>query len=417
MACFIRCHSLLVAAFLNTVMSKNLDAKLSTWAANISPSPTLAVDAKAKALKSAGEDVCGFGAGEPDFDTPEFIKEAAIQALRDGKTKYAPAAGIPKLRQALADRWVSVNGFERLQPAQVIVSPGGKFSCYLAILAVCSPGDEVLIPAPYWVSYPEMVKLAGALPAFLPSDDTTGFRVSAEQVESAITSRTRLLILNSPSNPTGALYPRAELEKIMEVALRHGIYVLSDEIYERLVYDGAEHHSPASFGSDAARSVITVSGFSKTFAMTGWRLGTMAAPPEVARAVADLQSQTTSNATTFAQYGALAALRDEKASGEAVSAMLEVFDKRRRRLHEGLSAVPGLTCLLAQGAFYLFPGISKCGLSSTDFAAALLEKEKVAVVPGVAFGGEGYVRLSYAVSDEVIEKGVERLKRFCASLT
>ena len=398
-------------------MSKNFDAKLSTWAANISPSPTLAVDAKAKALKSAGEDVCGFGAGEPDFDTPEFIKEAAIRALRDGRTKYAPAAGIPELRQALADRWVSVNGFERLQPAQVIVSPGGKYSCYLAILAVCSPGDEVLISAPYWVSYPEMVKLAGARPVFLSSDDTTGFRVSAEQVESAITSRTRLLILNSPSNPTGALYPRAELEKIMEVALRHGIYVLSDEIYERLVYDGAEHHSPASFAPEAARSVITVSGFSKTFAMTGWRLGTMAAPPEVARAVADLQSQTTSNATTFAQYGALAALRDEKASGEAVSAMLAVFDKRRRRLHEGLSVVPGLTCLLAQGAFYLFPGISKCGMSSADFTAALLEKEKVAVVPGVAFGAEGYIRLSYAVSDGVIEKGIDRMKRFCASLT
>ncbi len=397
-------------------MSDHFEAKLSTWAENISPSPTLAVDAKAKALKSAGEDVCGFGAGEPDFDTPEFIKEAAIQALRDGKTKYAPAAGIPELRRALADRWTTVNGIERIEPSQVIVSPGGKFSCYLAILAVCSPGDEVLVPAPYWVSYPEMVKLAGAKPVFLGSDDAAGFRVSAEQVEAAITPRTRLLILNSPSNPTGALYPRAVLEKIVEVAIRNGLYVLSDEIYERLVYDDAEHHSPASFGKEAARSVITVSGFSKTFSMTGWRLGTMAAPPEVARAVADLQSQTTSNATTFAQYGALAALREQKASDEAVRSMLNVFDRRRRRLHDGLSEVRGLSCLLAQGAFYLFPRISECGLSSSDFAASLLEKEKVAVVPGMAFGTEGYVRLSYAVADEVIEKGVERLKRFCASL-
>ncbi len=397
-------------------MATPIDKTLSTWAMNISPSPTLAVDAKAKALKAAGEDVCGFGAGEPDFDTPEFIKEAAIRALREGRTKYAPAAGIPELREKLAERWVAVNGFSRLEPSQVIVSPGGKYSCYLAILSVCSPGDEVLIPSPYWVSYPEMVKLAGAEPKFLATGDQREFRLSPEQLAKAITSRTRLLILNSPSNPTGAVYSREELEKLVEVALRHNIYILSDEIYEQLLYDGARHCSPASFGEEAARSVITVSGFSKTYSMTGWRLGTMAAPPGVAKAVADLQSQTTSNATTFAQYGALEALRQPKEASQAVAAMLEVFDGRRKALHAGLGEVPRVTCLLAQGAFYLFPRISELGMNSTDFASALLEKEKVAVVPGVAFGAEGYVRLSYAVSDEVMEKGVERMNRFCASL-
>lgn len=398
-------------------MPDSSELKLSTWAENIAPSPTLAVDAKAKALKAAGEDVCGFGAGEPDFDTPEFIKEAAVRALREGRTKYAPAAGIPELRRLLAERWVAVNGLERLEPAQVVVSPGGKFSCYLAIRAVCGPGDEALVPAPYWVSYPEMVKLSGASPVFVTAGDDTEFKITPERVEEAITPRTRLLILNSPSNPTGTVYTREELAGLVEVALRHGLYLLSDEIYERLLYDGVEHCSPASFGEEAAAVTITVSGFSKTYSMTGWRLGTMAAPPAVARAVADLQSQTTSNATTFAQYGALAALENEEAAAKAVGDMLRVFDRRRKQLHAGLEAVSGIRCLLARGAFYLFPRVSGCGLSSTDFAAALLEKEKVAVVPGVAFGADDYVRLSYAVSDDVITKGVERLSRFCEGLS
>ncbi len=397
-------------------MTDSTERKLSTWAENISPSPTLEVDAKAKALKAAGEDVCGFGAGEPDFDTPEFIKEAAIRALREGRTKYAPAAGIPELRRALAERWMSVNGIARLDPSQVIVSPGGKFSCYLAILAVCSPGDEVLVPAPYWVSYPEMVKLSGATPSYLSTDDTTRFRISPEQFEEAITPRTRLLILNSPSNPTGAAYTREELEKLVEVALRRNVYILSDEIYEQLLYDEVEHCSPASFSEDAARAVITVSGFSKTYAMTGWRLGTMAAPPLIAKAVADLQSQIASNATTFAQYGALEALRNEEAATSAVGEMLKVFDRRRRTLHCGLTAIDRVSCVLAQGAFYLFPRISDLGMDSTAFASALLEKEKVAAVPGAAFGADEYLRLSYAVADEIIEKGVERLGRFCESL-
>lgn len=389
---------------------------LSSWAENIAPSPTLAVDAKAKALKAAGKDVCGFGAGEPDFDTPEFIKDAAIKALREGKTKYAPAAGITELRAALAEKFVAENGLARVDPGQVVVSPGGKFSCYLAILSVCSPGDEVIVPAPFWVSYPEMVKLAGAVPKTLFAGDDTGFKVSAQQFREAITPRTKLFILNSPSNPTGAVYTQQEMEEIVAVALEHDVLILSDEIYEHLLYDGVRHFSPAAFGEEAAAITITTGGFSKSFAMTGWRLGTLVAPPKIAKAVADLQSQTSSNATTFAQYGALAAVRNKRDADTAIASMLTVFNRRRVALHEGLNAIPGVSCLRAQGAFYLFPNFGSFGLNSTDFAAQLLENEMVAVVPGVAFGADQYARLSYATTDEVIEKGVERIARFCETL-
>jgi aspartate aminotransferase len=395
-------------------MTQNV--KLSTWAANIAPSPTLAVDAKAKELKAAGEDVCGFGAGEPDFDTPEFIKEACIKALVDGKTKYAPAPGIPQLREALAEKYRNQNGVDGVTGAQCVVSPGGKYSCYLAILAVISPGDEVIIPAPYWVSYPEMVKLAGGVPKTVFAGQEAEFKITPEQLRSAITPKTRLVILNSPSNPTGAIYNRAELEALTEVALEAGIYLMSDEIYEYLLYDGVEHVSPASFSEEAANAVITVSGFSKTFSMTGWRLGTLMAPLGIAKAVASLQSQTSSNATTFAQYGALAAMEQLDRSMEAVNGMLEVFNRRRIRLLEGLQAINGIECARAQGAFYLFPKMEKLGLSAADFAARILEEEKVAVVPGEGFGAPGYIRLSYATSDDVIEKGLERLARFCEKL-
>jgi aspartate aminotransferase len=335
---------------------------LSPWAKNIAPSPTLAVDAKAKALKAAGEDVCGFGAGEPDFDTPQFIKDACASALADGKTKYAPAPGLPELRQALADQYHKNGVLAEPNASQVVVSPGGKYSCYLAILATCGPGDEVLIPAPYWVSY------------------------------------------------------REEMEAIMELAIRKNILVMSDEIYEYLLYDGSVHHRPASFSEEARDRVITVSGFSKTFSMTGWRLGTLVANKAIAKAVADLQSQTASNATTFAQYGALAAVQNWEQSMQAVQEMLVHFDRRRLLLLDGLNAIPGIKCLRSQGAFYLFPKVSSFGLSSEEFSARLLEKEKVAVVSGHAFGADGYIRLSYATSDGVIEKGLSRLKTFCGTL-
>jgi aspartate aminotransferase len=388
---------------------------LSTWAQQISPSPTLAVDAKAKALKAAGEDVCGFAAGEPDFDTPEHIKEACIAALRAGKTKYAPTPGIDELRAAVAEKYAADYGL-KIAASQVVVSPSGKFSCYLAILSICSPGDEVIIPAPYWVSYPEMVKLAGATPIFVLADDRSGFKLTAAQLEAAITPKTKLLIVNSPSNPTGAVYTRAEMEAIVAVALKHNLYIVSDEIYEHLLYDGAQHISPATFSKEAEARTLIVSGFSKTYAMTGWRLGTLVAPAPIAKAVSELQSQTTSNATTFAQYGALAALREKEKTKAALTQMLTAFDRRRKFLHGELIKIPGVTCLLAQGAFYLFPNISKFGLSSEEFCTRLLEKEKVAAVPGSAFGAEGYLRLSYATGDEIIAKGVARLANFCKGL-
>ncbi len=388
---------------------------LSIWARQIAPSPTLAVDAKAKALKAAGKDVCVFGAGEPDFDTPDFIKEACAKALRDGQTKYIASAGLPALRAAIAADY-KARGFGDVKDAQVVVSPGGKFSCYLAILAVVSPGDEVVVPAPYWVSYPEMVKLAGGTPRIVFAGDETGFRLTPAQLRAAITPKTKLVILNSPSNPTGAVYPRAELEALVKVCVEKGVYILSDEIYEHLLYDGVKHASPATFSPEAAKLTLTASGFSKTYAMTGWRLGTLMAPPKIAAAVADLQSQTTSNATSFAQFGALAAYQQPDQARAAVAAMLQVFDRRRLHLWKGLNALPGVRCFRSAGAFYLFPNIHALGLGSDEFASRLLDEELVALVQGSAFGADDYVRLSYATSDEVIQKGLDRLGRFCARL-
>ena len=386
---------------------------LSIWAEGVSPSPTLAVDAKAKALKARGESVCGFGAGEPDFDTPEFIKDAAVKALKDGMTKYAPAAGVPALRAAIAEKYMRDNMMENVEPSQVIVSPGGKYSCYLAILSVVSPGDEVIVPTPYWVSYPEMVKLAGGIPNFIKTEMEDGFKISPRQFKASITDKTRLVILNSPSNPTGAIYSKDELEAIVQIAIKHNIYIISDEIYEYLLYDGVKHFSPASFSKEAANLTITIAGFSKTFSMTGWRLGTMMAPPKIAKAVASLQSQTSSNATTFAQYGALSALQNWGRSMKEVGNMVQHFDRRRLKLLNGLNSIAGIECNRAEGAFYLFPRIKNFGISSMDFADKLLEAKKVAVVPGEGFGAEGYVRLSYATSDSVIEEGLSRLSEFC----
>lgn len=383
---------------------------------NIAPSPTLIVDAKAKALKAAGEDVCGFGAGEPDFDTPQFIKDACIKAISEGKTKYIPAAGLLELREALADDYVKTRGLKDIKASNIIVSPGGKFSCYLSILATISQGDEVIIPAPYWVSYPEMVKLAGGTPVFAYAGDEYDFKVTPEILEKFVTPKTRMLILTSPSNPTGAVYTKAELQALVDFAIKHDIYILSDEIYEKLVYDGEVAVSAASLSDEAQKRVIVVEGFSKPYAMTGWRLGTICAPDDIAAAVIKLQSQTTSNATTFAQYGALAALKNPEKAKESLDMMLEAFDRRRLMLYEGLNSIKGMSCRRAKGAFYLFPNISSFGLSSTDFCSKLLEDELVAVVPGIAFGSEPNIRFSYAVSDETIKKGLERIDRFCSKL-
>jgi aspartate aminotransferase len=390
-------------------------APLSTWALNVSPSPTLAVDAKAKALLAAGEDVCSFAAGEPDFDTPEHIKGACIAALKSGKTKYAPTPGIEPLRAAVAERYGIEYGL-KVAPAQVVVSPGGKFSCYLAIVSTCSPGDEVVVPAPFWVSYPEMVKLAGAVPKLVLCDDSTGFKLTPRALEAAIGPKTKLLVLNSPSNPTGAVYTRAELEALVAVAVRHNLYILSDEMYEHLVYDGVTPTCVATLSKEAEARTIVVAGFSKTYSMTGWRLGTLVAPPPIAKACAEIQSQQSSNATTFAQYGALAALKEKEKTATALAMMLTAFDRRRKFLHAELNKIPGVRCLLAQGAFYLFPNISSFGVKDQDFCARLLDDQKVAAVPGSAFGAEGFLRLSYATSDEILAKGVARLAKFCANL-
>ena len=388
---------------------------LSTWAKNISPSPTLAVDAKAKKLKSEGKDVCGFGAGEPDFDTPEFIKEACIKAIEAGKTKYLPSAGLPALREALAAHYAKRRGIS-YNASNFIVSPGGKFSCYLAIMSVISPGDEVIIPAPYWVSYPEMVKLAGGTPVYVKATDAADFKVTVQQLESVCTPKTKLLILTSPSNPTGAVYSAQELKEIMDFAIARDILEMSDEIYSTLVYDGVEAISPASLSEEAKEHTIVVSGFSKAFSMTGWRLGTLCAPDAIAKAVANLQSQTSSNATSFAQYGALAAMENEALADAAVAEMKKSFDRRRLMLLEGLNAIDGVFCRRAQGAFYLFPNISSFGMASVDFCAKLLEEKLVAVVPGSAFGSDENVRFSYAVSDETIQKGIERMAQLCSEI-
>ena len=319
------------------------------------------------------------------------------------------------MRKALADAYTA-RGFTGITENNVVVSPGGKMSCYLAILATISPGDEVVIPAPYWVSYPEMVKLAGGIPRFVVAEDTTGFKITPDQLRAVLTPKTRMVVINSPSNPTGAVYTRPELEALVAICVKAGVWILSDEIYEHLVYDSQSTCSPATFSPEAARLTITVSGYAKTYSMTGWRLGTLVACKEVSSAVADLQSQTTSNATTFAQFGALAVHQHPDKAKASLAEMAVAFDRRRLKLLAGLNAIPGLTCYRSQGAFYLFPNIRKFGLSSADFAARLLEEELVAVVPGSAFGAEGYIRLSYATSDATIEKGLERLARFCAKL-
>ena len=387
--------------------------KISRRAASLSPSLTLIIDSKAKQMKAEGQDVVGFGAGEPDFDTPQHIKDAAIKALNDGFTKYTPASGIPELRQAIADKFQRENGLS-YKPSQVIVSCGGKHSCYNVILATCEEGDEVIIPAPYWLSYPEMVKLAGATPVILPTSDQTEFKVTPEQLRAAITPRTRLFVLNSPSNPTGSVYTPDEIKALGDVCVEKGVLIMSDEIYEHLLYDGAAHKSVATFSQAHYDHTIIVHGFAKAWSMTGWRLGFLAAPEPIAKAIDAIQSHSTSNPTSFAQKGAVAALTGSQAH---LKSWLVEYASRRTYAWKKLNSIPGISCVNSKGAFYLFPNISKLGLNSTDFCARLLEREKVAAVPGLAFGADDYLRISYATSMANIEKGLDRLENFVRSLS
>ena len=389
-----------------------MNYKISPRAASLAPSLTLAIDSKAKAMKAAGEDVVGFGAGEPDFDTPQHIKDACAKALADGFTKYTPSSGIPELRQAIADKFARDNGLT-YKPSQIIVSCGGKHSCYNVILATCAEGDEVIIPAPYWLSYPEMAKLAGATPVILSTSDKTEFKVTPEQLRAAITSRTRLFILNSPSNPTGSVYTPEEIKALGDICVEKGVLIMSDEIYEQLTYDGATHKSVASFSQAHYDHTIIVHGLAKAWSMTGWRLGFLAAPEPIAKAIDAIQSHSTSNPTSFAQKGGVAALNGPQ---DHLKSWLVEYAKRRTYAWQKLNSIPGISCVNSKGAFYLFPNISKLGLKSADFCARLLEQEKVAAVPGIAFGADDYLRISYATSLANIEKGLDRLERFCKTL-
>jgi aspartate aminotransferase len=389
-----------------------MNYRISQRAAALSPSLTLAIDAKAKAMKAEGQDVVGFGAGEPDFDTPQHIKDACAQALAAGFTKYTPSSGIPELRQAIADKFKRENGLS-YKPSQIIVSCGGKHSCYNVIIATCQEGDEIIIPAPYWLSYPEMAKLAGATPVIIQTTDQTEFKVTPEQLRSAITPRTRLLILNSPSNPTGSVYTPDEVKALGDICVEKGVLIMSDEIYEHLLYDGAVHRGVGTFSQAHYDHTIVVHGFAKAWSMTGWRLGFLAAPEPIAKAIDAVQSHSTSNPTSFAQKGAVAALTGPQ---DHLQQWLAEYSKRRIFAHQKLNSIPGISCVNSKGAFYLFPNISKLGLKSTDFCAKLLEQEKVAAVPGIAFGADDYIRISYATSLANIEKGLDRLDRFARTL-
>ncbi|MGC8462339.1 MAG: pyridoxal phosphate-dependent aminotransferase [Acidimicrobiales bacterium] len=392
-------------------------ARISARAAAVAPSATLAVDAKAKALVAAGENVIGFGAGEPDFPTPEEIVEAAVVACRDPRNhRYTPTAGLPELRAAVAEKTRRDSGFA-VEASQVLVTNGGKQAVAHAFAVLCDPGDEVLLPAPYWTTYPEAIALAGGVPVVVPTDESTGFRATVEQLEAAWTPRTKVLLFVSPSNPTGAVYPREEIEAIGRWAVEHGLWVVTDEIYEHLVYGGASHHSMPVVVPELADRCVVVNGVAKTYAMTGWRVGWLVGPPDVVAAATNLQSHETSNVANVSQRAALAAV-----SGglEAVVAMRTAFDRRRTTIHRLLNGIDGVSCVEPQGAFYAFPSVAgllgrsvggRVVTSSAELAEVAIEEAKVAVVPGEAFGAPGYFRLSYALGDDALEEGVGRLAK------
>jgi aspartate aminotransferase len=378
----------------------------------ITPSLTLSIDSKAKAMKAEGIDVINFGAGEPDFDTPEHIKAAAMGSLDAGFTKYTPSSGIPELRAAISEKLKADNNLD-YKPSQIIVNCGAKHSCFNAILAAIEPDDEVIIPAPYWLSYPEMVKIAGGVPIIVQTKPENGYKITPEEFEEAMSPKTRLIIINSPGNPTGSVYSEEELKALSEVALTEDILILSDEIYEKLIYDNQKHFSIASISTEVYDLTFTVNGFSKPYAMTGWRLGYVAAPEWAAKAVDSLQSQTTSNPTSFAQKGALAAYKGPQ---DCVEQMRAEYDARRELIVGLASKLKNVTFTRPQGAFYLLLNIAKTGLTSSQFAERLLDKQNVAVVPGIAFGDDETVRISYATSRENIEKGLQRITDFVNAL-
>lgn len=395
--------------------------KLAERVMKISPSLTLAIDAKAKQMKAEGIRVFNFGVGEPDFDTPEHIKQAAIDAINKGMTKYTPAAGTLELKQAVVDKFKRENGLN-YDISQIVISCGAKHSLYNAFQVLVEDGDEVILPAPFWVSHLEQIKIAGAEPVIVMTEEKNGFKMTPEQLEKAITSKTKAVLLNSPCNPTGSVYTKEELEALAEVILKHDIIIVSDEIYEKLIYDGLEHVSIASLSDELKECTVVINGVSKAYAMTGWRIGYAAAPVEIAKKMASLQSHATSNPTSIAQAASVAALNgDQKPVGD----MKREFVKRRDYMLNRLLNIDGITCPKPGGAFYLFPNVStyfgkaykgKQINNATDLATLLLDKVQVAVVPGVAFGSDNFVRLSYATSIEIIAEAMDRIESVLAEI-
>ena len=388
--------------------------KITGFMGGLTPSATLAITAKAKALKAEGLDVCSMAAGEPDFDTPKAVKDACIQALNESKVYYTPASGLPELRKLVAKKFTEENNspctFE-----QCVVAPGAKFSVFSAIAALCGPGDEVIIPAPFWLSYPEMVSTTGAKPVIVNTKAENNFELVPEELEAAVTEKTKLMILTTPSNPTGAVYSKAKLEAIANIAVKHNFMILADEIYEKLVYDADKPHiSIASLSEEIRNLTITVNGCSKAYSMTGWRIGYLTAPLWLAKRIIAFQSHTTSNVTTFAQYGAIAAL-EGKADAD-IENMRQAFAKRRDLIYSLVSKIDGIKCLRPQGAFYLLCDISAFGMGSDEFCTRLLEEEKLAAIPCSSFGADNMIRFSYACSEENIRKAAERLQSFVAKL-
>jgi aspartate aminotransferase len=389
--------------------------RISARVAAITESATLAVDAKAKALRAAGEPVIGFGAGEPDFPTPDHIVEAAVQACRTPRYhKYTPAGGLPELREAIAAKTKRDSGYD-ISAAQVLVTNGGKHAVHNSFATLLDPGDEVLLPAPYWTTYPEPIRLAGGEPVVLPTDESTGFRVTVDQLDAATTDRTKVLMFVSPSNPTGAVYPRDEVEAIGRWAADRGIWVITDEIYEHLTYGDHEFSSIATLVPELADRVVVVNGVAKTYAMTGWRVGWMIGPPDVVKAATNLQSHATSNVANVSQVAALAAVSGDL---EAVAEMRAAFERRGRTMHRLLSGIPGVHALEPQGAFYAFPNLSAYlgrdirgarPATTVELCGVLLDEAKVAVVPGEAFDAPGYARLSYALGDDDLGEGCQRI--------
>ena len=393
-----------------------MEINISKKASTISSSPTLLIDSKFKEMKKQGIPVVGFGAGEPDFNTPDFIKMAGIRAIENNFTKYTPASGTPELKKAVCDKVKRDTGLE-YNLSNVIISNGGKNALTFAFMAICNPGDEVIIPTPFWVSYPEMVKMADAVPVFLNTTEETGFKFTPAQLEATITSKTKALVLNTPSNPTGMIYTGEELAEIAKIAVKHNIYVVFDEIYEKLIYEGS-HTNIATLGDDIRKITIIVNGMAKTYAMTGWRIGYAVADEKIIKAMSNIQSHATSNPNSIAQAASVEALNGDQSFIEDMKA---VYSKRRDYMVERINAIDGISCLKPNGAFYIFMNVKKVlnkehyGKminTASELCEDMLERAKVALVPSEGFGIEGYVRLSYATSMEVITEGLDRIEKY-----